>query len=186
MRKRFEIIILTLCSIAFFILPVSAAVYTWKDKDGNTVVSSSPPPPGVNSEKVGQEKESMQTEEGKPKGKGQMPVLRSKGPIPPPTSREGVQAGQKQVNRNQRAYSDIKVLLYKTSWCPYCHKASEYLTSLGVNLTEYDVEQDSEKDEESRRKGGSGVPIIDVEGTILRGFSAAGIKEAVEKKRNGG
>jgi len=76
--------------------------------------------------------------------------------------------------------------MYMTDWCPYCRKAREYLNSLGVNLVEYNVDQDREKEEESMRKtgGGSGVPVIDVEGIIIKGYAPERIKEAVEKRRN--
>jgi glutaredoxin len=91
----------------------------------------------------------------------------------------------KEVNKQQRTYADIKVGLYKTEWCPYCKQAREYINSLGVTLVEYDVEQDKTKAEEMHSKGGNGVPLIDVEGIIIRGFSAKAIKAAVEKKKNG-
>jgi len=91
----------------------------------------------------------------------------------------------REVSKQQRPYADIKVGLYKTEWCPYCKKAREYISSLGVTLVEYDVEQDKTKAEEMHSKGGNGVPLIDVEGIIIRGFSAGAIKAAVEKKRNG-
>ncbi len=92
----------------------------------------------------------------------------------------------KQSNKQQRSYADVKVGMYKTEWCPYCKKAREYISSLGVTLVEYDIEQDKSKAEEMHNKGGSGVPFIDVEGTYIRGFSVAAIKAAVEKKRAGG
>lgn len=76
--------------------------------------------------------------------------------------------------------------MYKTEWCPYCKKAREYISSLGVTLVEYDIEQDKSKAEEMHSKGGNGVPLIDVEGIVIKGFSAAAIKAAVEKKRAGG
>jgi glutaredoxin len=180
-------IITVLVVILFFTLSAWAAIYTWKDKDGNNVVSSSPPAAGVGAEKVGEEKESVQTEENKPEVKQQGPTLRSKGLIPlPPRSTEGAQPDQKRVSREQRSYSDIKVTMYRTEWCPYCKKANELLSSLRVNLTEYDIEQDRDKAEEMQNKGGKGVPLVDVEGIIIKGYDADAIKQAVEKKRNGG
>jgi len=55
-----------------------------------------------------------------------------------------------------RPYKDIRVIMYMTSWCPYCKKAKDYINSLGVNLIEYDIEQDSSKNEEMLRKSGGG------------------------------
>ncbi len=77
------------------------------------------------------------------------------------------------------------MILYTTEWCFYCRRAREHLKSLGVNLVEYDVEKDKSKEAERRKKGGgNGVPVIDVEGIILRGYNADNIKTAVEKRRN--
>jgi glutaredoxin len=76
--------------------------------------------------------------------------------------------------------------MYITSWCGYCRKAREYLQSLRVNLVEYDVEKDPSKGKEmlSKSGGSKGVPLIDVEGIIIRGYSQSAIKDAVEKRRS--
>jgi glutaredoxin len=72
-----------------------------------------------------------------------------------------------------------------TSWCGYCRKARAYIYSLGVNLIEYNIEKDVSKREEMLRKSGgsTGVPLIDVEGIIIRGYNPEAIKAAVEKRR---
>ncbi|HMK44686.1 MAG TPA: glutaredoxin domain-containing protein [Dissulfurispiraceae bacterium] len=83
-----------------------------------------------------------------------------------------------------RPYSDITVVMYMTDWCPYCVKARAYIKSLGVKLVEYNVERDKDKAAESMRKAGRrGVPVIDVEGIIIPGYSPEHIKAAVEKRR---
>ncbi len=70
--------------------------------------------------------------------------------------------------------------------CPYCRKAREYIHSLNVNLTEYNVEKDRSKREEMLIKSGGskGVPVIDVEGIIIKGYGPEAIKAAVEKRRS--
>jgi len=83
-----------------------------------------------------------------------------------------------------RSNQDIKVVMYMTAWCGYCNKAREYLRSLGVNVTEYDIEKNAEKREEMRKLGGRGVPVINVEGIIIKGYSQEMIKNAVEKRKN--
>jgi len=83
-----------------------------------------------------------------------------------------------------RLASEVKVLLYFADWCPYCRKARECLKSLGVNLIEYDIEKDDAKREEMMQKGGTGgVPFIDIEGIILKGYSEESIKRAVAKRQ---
>jgi glutaredoxin len=55
---------------------------------------------------------------------------------------------------------------------------------MGVNLVEYDVEKDLQKREEMTTKSGSrGVPVVDIEGTIVRGFHPDAYQDAIERKR---
>ena len=55
---------------------------------------------------------------------------------------------------------------------------------MGVSLVEYDIERDPRKREEMIVKSGSrAVPVVDVEGIIIRGYSAEAMREAIEQKR---
>jgi glutaredoxin len=73
-----------------------------------------------------------------------------------------------------------------TSWCPYCVKAREYLRSLDVNLIEYNIERDkSKRDEMLGKSGGSiGVPLVDIEGIIIRGYNPDAFQAAIEIRRS--
>jgi glutaredoxin len=167
MKNRFKGIIVTILFV-IFVSPASSAVsgeiYKWKDKDGNIVFSDTPPPPGVNAEKKEFKEESTE----KPKTKEYFPR---------PTS-ERVE--------EKRPYRDIYVIMYMTSWCPYCVKAREYLRSLDVNLIEYNIERDkSKRDEMLSKSGGStGVPLIDVEGIIIRGYNPSALRAAIERRKS--
>jgi len=167
MKNQFRRIISILLLI-IFISPASSAVsgdyYKWKDKDGNVVFSDIPPPPGVNTEI----KEFKQDTTERPKTKEY--------PQRPPN--ESV--------KEKRSYGDIHVIMYMTSWCPYCAKARNFLRSLEVHLIEYNIERDRNKREEMLGKSGgsTGVPLIDVEGTIIRGYNPDALKSAIERKRN--
>ena len=56
------------------------------------------------------------------------------------------------------------------------------MRSLGVDAVEYNIDKDSDKKDELRRKSGrTGVPVIDVEGTIIRGFDPEEIKAALDR-----
>ena len=63
-----------------------------------------------------------------------------------------------------------EVLLYVTSWCPYCRRAKALLTKKGVAFTEVDIEASAEN-----RKamidvpGRSTVPQIFINGTHVGG-----------------
>ena len=95
--------------------------------------------------------------------------------------RTAVIADKQRLRKN----SDIKVVMYMTDWCPYCKRAGKYLKSLGVHLVEYDIDKDKNRKDEMRRiSGGSGmVPLIDIEGIIIRGYIPEEIEAAVEERK---
>ena len=167
MKNRFKGIMVTILFVTFLSSvssAVSGEIYKWKDKDGNIVFSDTPPPPGVNAEKKEFKEESTE----RPKTKEYFPKSTS----------ERVE--------EKRPYRDIHVIMYMTSWCPYCVKAREYLRSLDVNLIENNIERDKSKREEmlSKSGGSSGVPLIDVEGIIIRGYNPSAFRAAIERRRS--
>jgi glutaredoxin len=92
---------------------------------------------------------------------------------------------QEREARRKKRIRDVNVVMYSTNWCGYCKKAREYITSLGANLTEYNIEEDKSRGDEMLKKSGSrSIPVIDVEGIIIRGYSPGMIKQAVEQKAN--
>lgn len=68
--------------------------------------------------------------------------------------------------------ADAQVTLYSTSWCGYCRKARSWFQANGVPFVEKDIEKDPDAQAEYRSKanGYGGVPLIDVNGTVVRGF----------------
>ncbi len=75
-----------------------------------------------------------------------------------------------------------QVILYATSWCGACRSARQYLTAKGIPFVEKDIEQDKDAAAELLRKASeagisaSGVPVLDVGGTLVQGFDAARIE----------
>jgi glutaredoxin len=167
MKNQFRWIIAVLLFV-IFLSPASSAVsgevYKWKDKDGNIIFSDTLPPPGVNVEI----KEFKEDTTERPKTREYFPKSKS----------ESIQ--------EKRPYRDIYVIMYMTSWCPYCVKARTFLHSFDVNLIEYNIERDKSKREEmlSKNSGSTGVPLIDVEGIIIRGYNPDALKAAIERRRN--
>jgi len=165
MGNQFKFIILLLSVFLFTISSADGAeIYKWRDKDGNIVFSDSPPPPGVDAEIKKFKEETTER----------------------PKAKEDIPKPKVDSYKEKRPYGSINVIMYMTSWCGYCRKAREYIRSLDVNLTEYDVEKDRNKREEFLQKSGGagGVPLIDVEGIIIKGYSPSAIKAAVEKRRS--
>jgi glutaredoxin len=152
---------------AFSLLPLLSSgageIYQWKDQEGKTHFSDTPPPGGE--VKIKQVKEEPA---GNPKTKTDPPSLKS------------TFVEEKRPNR------DINVVMYMTSWCGFCKKARQYLQTLNVNLEEYDIEKDSVRAGEMMSKSGGsrGIPLIDIEGIVIQGYNPGAIKAAVEKRRN--
>ncbi len=68
--------------------------------------------------------------------------------------------------------SALDITLYSTSWCGYCRRARSWFQSQGIPFVEKDIEKDPEGAVEYKAKanGYGGVPLIDVNGTTVRGF----------------
>lgn len=76
------------------------------------------------------------------------------------------------------------VTVYSTTWCAFCHAAMRYLDQLGVKYNEVDVEKDPAAARAAVEKSGSmGVPVIDVDGTIILGFDKARLDAALRDKK---
>lgn len=75
----------------------------------------------------------------------------------------------------------MNVKVYSTSICPACDAAKGYLKEKGVPYEVYDVETDEIKAMEMiNMTGQTGVPVIDINGNILVGFSKQRIDSLIE------
>ena len=70
-----------------------------------------------------------------------------------------------------------KVVMYATSWCPYCQQARNYFREQGISYTEYDIERDAEAKQRYQAFGGRGIPVIFVGKRRMNGFSASGFNK---------
>lgn len=63
------------------------------------------------------------------------------------------------------------VTIYTTPTCKFCHMAKEFFKEHNVSYGEKDVTQDAKAREEMVKKSGQlGVPVIDIDGSIVVGF----------------
>jgi len=125
---------------------VSAEIYQWKDSNGKIVFGDAPP-----SGSDAKEKKLPQQRIDRPAGNAEVPGRSTGGRI------------------ESRPLRDVSIIMYVTSWCPYCIKARDFIGTLsGVRFVEYDIESSKARNAEMLAKsgGGKGVPLIDVEGTI--------------------
>lgn len=76
----------------------------------------------------------------------------------------------------------MRVKLYTTPSCPHCTSVKKYLREKEVPFTEYNVARDPRKAEEMHRKSNQyGVPVLDIKGKVLVGFSQAEIDKALKR-----
>lgn len=74
------------------------------------------------------------------------------------------------------------VTVYSATWCAYCHAAKDYLDKLGVKYTDHDVEADPAAGLEAVTKSGQrGIPVIDINSTIIVGFDRPKIDFALKQ-----
>ncbi len=64
-----------------------------------------------------------------------------------------------------------EIVMYGASWCAICARARNYFKANGVQYTEYDIEKNPSAKSEYDRLNGSGVPLFQVGGKTVRGFS---------------
>ncbi|HET9954264.1 MAG TPA: glutaredoxin family protein [Polyangiaceae bacterium] len=106
---------------------------------------------------------------------------------PPPPSALASAAGS--APSAKPAASSVVVIIYGASWCKPCHDAESYLKRRGVNVVKKDIEESEVAANEMRAKleragkGGASIPVIDIGGRLLVGFSPAAIEKALETAR---
>lgn len=77
--------------------------------------------------------------------------------------------------------SSSRVVLYSTSWCGYCRRARRMLDEMGVDFVEKDIEKSRAAAREFQTLvGRSGVPVLNINGSIVRGFNEGRIRQLVE------
>jgi glutaredoxin len=90
------------------------------------------------------------------------------------------------------ALSRLTVTVYGAAWCEPCHEAQRYLRRKGISVVYKDIDEDEsakrEMAQKLRRAGlsdQSSIPVIDVRGRILLGFSAREIDKAIAQVTRG-
>lgn len=70
----------------------------------------------------------------------------------------------------------MSVKVYSTPSCPWCTVAKNYLSSRNIPFEDIDVTRNREAAVEMVQKSGQkGVPVIDIDGTIIVGFDQGAI-----------
>ena len=75
------------------------------------------------------------------------------------------------------------VVLYFAEWCGYCKRARAHLDEEGIGYEIRDVDIDVIARELREKTGRGGVPVLDYDGQVLRGYSRAGYEKAIRAIR---
>ena len=79
---------------------------------------------------------------------------------------------------------DSKIIIYGAEWCAFCHEAMRYLDHLNVKYTYKNVEHSMDDARAAVEKSGqTGIPVIDMDGTIIVGFDRPRINQILKDKK---
>ncbi len=75
------------------------------------------------------------------------------------------------------------VTVYSADWCAFCHAVKNYLDSKNVAYTEKNIEDKAKgqqyAQESVEKSGQTGIPVLDIAGTIIVGFDRSKIDAAL-------
>lgn len=72
------------------------------------------------------------------------------------------------------------VKIYSTPTCPWCIRTKQFLKENNIIFEDFDVgSNQAVADEMIKKSGQMGVPVLDIEGTIIVGFDRDKIKQAL-------
>ncbi len=84
----------------------------------------------------------------------------------------GLYKGWAYINEEVPSYSENNaVVLYSTDWCGYCEKTRELFADNNIKYIEFDIEKSAEGLKQYEELNGNGVPVISINGNIVRGYS---------------
>lgn len=122
---------------------------------------------------------------------------RKRQPSPPPRERQPPAPGPSSAPAEPApenldpAYANVRVVVYGANWCGSCKAAMAHFKHRGVKATFKNIEEDSSaraemvaKVERAGVRGGV-IPIVDVGGQIMAGFSSGDIDRALKKALGG-
>ena len=80
---------------------------------------------------------------------------------------------------SEQTRASARVVLYATEWCGYCKATRRFLDEKGIPFKEFDIDKDATAREAYEALGGRGIPILDVNGTLIRDFKPEAIEAAL-------
>jgi glutaredoxin len=109
--------------------------------------------------------------------------------VPAPSSSVADGSGSGPNAAKKPLASGITAIIYGADWCKPCHDSERYLKQRGVTVIHKDIDENEVANAEMRQKlarvgrSGSSIPVIDLMGQILVGFSPSALDQAIEAAR---
>lgn len=109
---------------------------------------------------------------------------------PAASAAPGASAAPNGAPAKPAAGAPVSAIIYGADWCKPCHAAEDYLKQRGVRVVKKDVDNSDAARAEMRQKldragmGGASIPIIDLMGQLLVGYSPAALDRAIASARN--
>jgi glutaredoxin len=110
---------------------------------------------------------------------------------PPSAAPAGEEASPPGVPKGPKtAGINVVAIIYGASWCKPCHSAQDYLKGRGVTVVMKDIEASEAAQAEMQQKlarvgrAGASIPVIDVMGQILVGYSPGSLDNAIRTAQN--
>lgn len=72
------------------------------------------------------------------------------------------------------------IVLYATEWCGYCKKTRDFFKQHNIAYVEYDIEKSAEGRAQYNELNGSGIPLIMINGKVLRGYDPRALKRELQ------
>ena len=74
----------------------------------------------------------------------------------------------------------MNITVYSTPTCPYCKLTKDFLKEQSIPFSDIDVSADPASANEMVKKSGQmGVPVIDIDGTIIVGWNKSELERAL-------
>jgi len=70
-----------------------------------------------------------------------------------------------------------KIIVYSGEWCPWCDALKSFLKKNNIAFEARDVDDPKYAKEAMEKSNQSGIPITDVDGTIIVGFDEPRLRE---------
>ena len=81
---------------------------------------------------------------------------------------------------SEQTRASARVVLYSTEWCGYCKATRRFLDEKGIPFKEFDIDTAASARQAYEALGGRGIPIPDVNGTLIRDFKPDAILAALK------